>query len=373
VCEDLYITHFLTPLWGALLAQRHYLQIPGSVACQVHYPAADESFSAVSSKQPYFRPQAVEGVADYSRTSAELLQLLTNRQHPCLINADPRTDKTRTFPVVVFSHGLGGCMEMYTQLCQQIASHGFLVFALEHEDGSGAYAETNLGDSIFYKRPDDSPYSRQKVLNFRRSFLHQRTKEVSDVVDAVFNRPEATCPELQKILKSADLDKGVALVGHSFGGSTMVMQAQEYQSQSTSNLKLTQINSLSILDPWAFSLEDKVLDAGLSSSMPTLSILSESWLTNPETRQVDHLLRKCEKLDSLYAPRSVHASVADSVSWLPGFVGRKLYLRGKKEGRFQTITTVAKACVQHIKSSLGTEIPDQRKFKGLERYTIQNK
>jgi len=26
VCEDLYITHYLTPLRGALLAQRHYLQ-----------------------------------------------------------------------------------------------------------------------------------------------------------------------------------------------------------------------------------------------------------------------------------------------------------------------------------------------------------
>jgi len=30
-CEDLYITHYLTPLRGALLAQRHYLQMVAEV------------------------------------------------------------------------------------------------------------------------------------------------------------------------------------------------------------------------------------------------------------------------------------------------------------------------------------------------------
>ena len=31
LCEDLYITHYLTPLRGALLAQRHYLQMVAEV------------------------------------------------------------------------------------------------------------------------------------------------------------------------------------------------------------------------------------------------------------------------------------------------------------------------------------------------------
>ena len=30
-CEDLYITHYLTPLRGALLAQRHFLQMVSEV------------------------------------------------------------------------------------------------------------------------------------------------------------------------------------------------------------------------------------------------------------------------------------------------------------------------------------------------------
>ena len=37
------------------------------------------------------------------------------------------------WPLVLFSHGLGGCEEMYSQLCSFIASYGYIVVAVEHE------------------------------------------------------------------------------------------------------------------------------------------------------------------------------------------------------------------------------------------------
>jgi hypothetical protein len=55
---------------------------------------------------------------------------------------------------------------------------------------------------------------------------------------------------------------------------------------------------------------------------------------------------------SLYAPNSVHASFSHSVSWLPGFMLRKLQLRGVKEKRHETILSVAKACAKHIQKSV---------------------
>jgi platelet-activating factor acetylhydrolase len=360
-------------------------RIPGSVACQVHYPTSisTESSSATTRRYPYFRPQAVEGLADYSRTPVALLQMLSARQHPCLMDAEPLTiqnvdnnnnnnnnnDTPTKYPIVLFSHGLGGSMEMYTQLCQQIASHGYIVIAMEHEDGSGAYADTILGETVRYKRPDDSPYSRQKVLGFRRPFLQQRVDEVSKLVHSIVHCQDEASPQLQAILKVADFSKGIALLGHSFGGATMILAAQEYQkrrqSASSSSTEQTgqqppfiNFNSLSLFDPWAFSLDDETLNLGIKSSVPTLSILSESWVyTNPEVQQVDDFHEQCQNLKAWYMPNSVHTSFADSVSWLPGFVARKLYLRGKKERRFQTIPAVAKACAQHIQSSLG-QTPD---------------
>jgi pimeloyl-ACP methyl ester carboxylesterase len=325
-------------------------RISGATACQIHYPTDDEESSSSSSKglfTPYFRPKAVEGLANYSRTPAEILDFLSKRQHPCRIDAAPIADQR--FPIVVFSHGLGGCMEMYTELCQQIASYGFWVVAMEHEDGSGCYAENRKGEPIYYERPDDSPYSRQKVVNFRRSFLQQRVEETTKVLEYIFKTTEDDDPLVQKVLQAADRTKGISLLGHSFGGASMVLTAaQMHLAKSTIS-----ISSLNLLDCWAFSLEEEVLEAGIPDTLPTLSVLSEAWLTNPETAQVQQLLQHSSEqqlVTSLYAPNSLHVSFSDPVNWLPGFMLRKLRMRGKKEKGHETIRSVAKACVQHMQN-----------------------
>ena len=41
------------------------------------------------------------------------------------------------FPVVIFSHGLAGNRLSYSQYCGELASHGIIVAAIEHRDGSG--------------------------------------------------------------------------------------------------------------------------------------------------------------------------------------------------------------------------------------------
>ncbi|KAL7274031.1 hypothetical protein RUND412_003091 [Rhizina undulata] len=74
---------------------------------------------------------------------AEIVSHFTRLLHyislPAIANAPLQTppEGTSTFPLMVFSHGLGGTRLAYSYICSSIASHGVVVVAPEHRDGSG--------------------------------------------------------------------------------------------------------------------------------------------------------------------------------------------------------------------------------------------
>ena len=51
-----------------------------------------------------------------------------------LLEPPPRTGGR--WPVLVFSHGLGGSRNAYSHICGSLASHGIVVVAPDHRDGS---------------------------------------------------------------------------------------------------------------------------------------------------------------------------------------------------------------------------------------------
>ena len=68
-------------------------------------------------------------------------KLLNGRVHCPILKSAP-VSRDKQWPVVVFSHGMGCSRFAYSRICTDIASHGFIVAATEHRDGSAALSYT---------------------------------------------------------------------------------------------------------------------------------------------------------------------------------------------------------------------------------------
>lgn len=65
---------------------------------------------------------------------------------------------SESFPALVFSHGLGGSFFTYSAICCDIASHGYVVAAVEHKDGSACLARRRVPPTSGRGRKEEPRY-----------------------------------------------------------------------------------------------------------------------------------------------------------------------------------------------------------------------
>jgi dienelactone hydrolase len=147
-------------------------------------------------------------------------------------------NRQQGFPVIFYSHGLGGSAEMYSYQTHALAAHGFVVVVLDHTDGSAPIVPRKNGDLIrrnetileqwFADMKDDYRLSRQTMTIYR-------AQELLEVVDGVLRLNHETLPELQELgIDFRDkLDtSNIHYMGHSFGGVTALHAAKQRPPKS---------------------------------------------------------------------------------------------------------------------------------------------
>jgi len=356
-----------------------------SVYAAIMYPT---SSGTGQPSTPYWRSGAVDGMAEYANVPPWIFRPLAFAAHHSLAPEDaPLPDcpiDNGKWPVVIFSHGLGGHADMYSSICRALASFGCIVVALEHEDGSGSYATRADAERVPFVRPPAALNvdSHEEVSTFRKPFLEHRLLEIQALVKLLYrertfeghqavNRGvddsiSSATAHMLKLLDACDPSR-ISLVGHSFGGATMALAAQRLQPDNG-------FRCVVMFDPWAFSLPGDVLDLGLGPS-PGLAVMSEAWVdkdgtqianllgidstipTPPrghlvQTSARDHASTSSKGLESqrsaprstlpaYFLPGTAHASFSDTGLWFPSILTEAFAMKGRGEDSHLTHTISA--------------------------------
>lgn len=267
----------------------HALQLE-EIAFTAYYPA-DTSSNPCKGFDWLFRPlsDSLLGLSTYMGVSSwllwpavylfgSLLKVPAFLNAPILHPEKAHGDIEQQWPLVIFSHGLGGSRTAYSQYCSRLAASGKVVLALEHRDGSGMACrprswEGNTKDthrSIVYLRetdvywedgeePTDFPKPlRGEQLAFRRHEIYimyrafqkfiQKTSEIEiENIDGI-PLDKASWSGLtssgSSIIKHSE---DVILAGHSFGGATAFSLLSSKPGENYSPIPISKII---VLDPW---------------------------------------------------------------------------------------------------------------------------
>ena len=239
-----------------------------TVLVRFFYPA-DSSARGKKAAAPSWLPQPsmeyAKGYANFLKqpvlpTSLAIALATYNTQIPATENAHPINPPDTRFPVMIFSHGLGGSRNAYSQWCGSLASYGVFVAAIEHRDGTAPISIVHAGSENQYA----VPYRRITEYNehtkqYRTAQLQQRAFEVSQLVALI---RDVNHGKLVDVLsdKSSILEqfKGLLntkkgqfiMAGHSFGAATTVAVCKDTENSENSYPLKDEFLAALMLDIW---------------------------------------------------------------------------------------------------------------------------
>lgn len=157
---------------------------------------------------------------------------------PANWNSPMRTGEK--YPLIIFSHGLGGFRTIYSAVGIGLSSYGFIVASVEHRDESASAtyyfqdqfaAKTDNKTWLYFKIPKqwDESFERNKQVRQRAKECSQALSFILDIdhgrqVNNVLDLPF----DIKQLKDSVDRNK-IAVVGHSFGGATVLQTLSEDQ------------------------------------------------------------------------------------------------------------------------------------------------
>ena len=182
------------------------------------------------------------------------------------------------FPVILFSHGLGGTKTQNSINIEYLVSHGYVVIAIDHSyDALITILDDNIANfnsepgwnaniADFRSDPgwntETDNITEEEFWEVRLPQINTRSRDVSFVIDEL----EKLKKQNFYIAKSCNIRK-IGVFGHSFGGGTGIVASY------SDNRILSCLN----LDGWIEPVPEKIITNGLNIPFCYIGQIQENW------------------------------------------------------------------------------------------------
>ncbi|XP_063324347.1 platelet-activating factor acetylhydrolase isoform X1 [Pelmatolapia mariae] len=336
---------------------------------RLYYPCQEME----SAEKPDWVPckEYFNGLADFMKMNRALSERIFNYlfgsfKIPAYLDAPFKSNEK--CPVIIFSHGLGAFRTLYSAICAEMASQGFIVASVEHRDQSASATyyfcekpESERSNASLTKSSGATQQNLVKEWMYYRALQHGesefplRNKQVKQRADecilALDKLTEINSGiSVQNVLEtqfdwstlknSMDLCR-IAVMGHSFGGATVIEAL----------CKEVKFKCGVALDAWMTPLDDEIFPR---VKQPIFFINSEKfqWAGN---------ISRMKKLDSAVIQRkmitirgTVHQSFPDFTFLTGNWIGKLMKLKGEIDPEL-AIDLCNKATLAFLQRHLGLE------------------
>ena len=225
------------------------------IVVQIWYPASEES----DSLYPYmdYPEIRINSISKRINKPKGFVKPAGKIKGNSYYKANPVNKK---FPLIIFSHGLGGYKTQNSIAIEALVSKGYIVIAPDHSYDANITIFSD-GTIIDYESKLPRDVSPNEFWNVRLPQINTRASDVSFLIDKLQTMKN------YNVYNSIDFNN-IGVFGHSFGGATSVV----------SSWNDTRISACLNLDGWFVPIIDDIINTGIK--IPFCYIGQESWGEN---------------------------------------------------------------------------------------------
>ena len=246
---------------------------------QVWYPTMEESEDGLNYLDS--PDQRIEPLSKTIELPEYLIRHIQDVKTNSILNASLRKNED-LYPLIMFSHGLGGMRMQNTVQMEELASRGYVVVAMDHPYDAyiTVYADGSTAD---FRSGLEEDVTEKEFWAARIPQINTRAADLTFILDNI----DKNKAEGNEIWESIDLSK-VGVFGHSFGGATSVV----------ASFIDSRIDVCINLDGWMEPVESKIIQEGLR--IPFLYIGQERWIDTPlNDIKLDSLIKSSKGIKKL--------------------------------------------------------------------------